>query len=157
MARIFLAREKTDLGGDRLIVVKEILPLLASSEEMSKLLIDEAKLCATLSHKNVVQVADLGREQDSLYIAMEYVEGLDLRDLLRGCSQKKVPLPVQFSLFIVSEVLHALDYAHRRRSEDGRPPAASCTETSRRRTYFSRSRGRSSSATSRYRTSARDR
>jgi len=97
------------------------LPLLVASEEMSRLLVDEAKLCATLSHKNVVQVTDLGRDQDRLYIAMEYVEGLDLRQLLRGCSQKKVPLPVEFSLFVVSETLRALDYAHRRRGEDGRP------------------------------------
>jgi serine/threonine protein kinase len=121
MARIFLARAQGSLGGDRLMVVKEILPLLAASPEMSQLLIDEAKLCAVLSHKNVVQVTDLGREGSSLYIAMEYVEGLDLRELLRGCSQKKVPLPVEFSLFVVAETLRALDYAHRKRGEDGRP------------------------------------
>src|SRR5262245_52857843 len=96
MARIFLARGSTGLGGDRLLVVKEILPLLAASAEMSRLLVDEAKLCAVLNHKNVVQVMDLGREDDRLYIAMEYVEGLDLRELFRGCSQKKVPLPVEF-------------------------------------------------------------
>src|SRR6476620_11846992 len=74
MARIFLAREKVGLGGHRLIVVKEILPLLAVSKEMSQLLIDEAKLCAGLTHKNIVQVTDLGRDDGRLYIAMEYVE-----------------------------------------------------------------------------------
>ena len=121
MARIFLARSAGGLGGDRLVVVKEILPLLAASPEMSRLLVDEAKLCAVLSHKNVVQVTDLGREGSSLYIAMDYVEGLDLRELLRGCSQKKVPLPIPFSLFVVAETLRALDYAHRKRGEDGRP------------------------------------
>jgi serine/threonine protein kinase len=119
MARIFLARGKTALGGNRLVVVKEILPLLAASAEMSRLLVDEAKLCAGLSHKNIVQVIDLGREEGSLYIAMEYVEGLDLRELLRGCSKKQVPLPIEFSLFVVGETLRALDYAHRKRSDDG--------------------------------------
>jgi serine/threonine protein kinase len=121
MARIFLARVTAELGGERLVVVKEILPLLAASTDMSRLLIEEAKLCAGLSHKNIVQVTDLGRDEGRLYIAMEYVEGLDLRELLRGCSQKKVPLPVEFSLFVVCEVLRALDYAHRRRGDDGRP------------------------------------
>jgi serine/threonine-protein kinase len=121
MARIFLARTSAGLGGDRLIVVKEILPMLAASAEMSRLLVDEAKLCATLSHKNIVQVQDLGREVGRLYISMEYIEGLDLRELLKGCSQKKIPLPVEFSLFIVLETLRALDYAHRKRSEDGKP------------------------------------
>ena len=119
MARIFLARGKTALGGNRLLVVKEILPLLAASSEMSRLLVDEAKLCAGLSHKNIVQVIDLGREEGSLYIAMEYVEGLDLRELLRGCSKKQIPLPVEFSLFVVGETLRALDYAHRKRGADG--------------------------------------
>jgi serine/threonine-protein kinase len=121
MARIFLARGKTALGGNRLLVVKEILPLLAASGEMSRLLVDEAKLCAGLSHKNIVQVIDLGREEGSLYIAMEYVEGLDLRELLRGCSKKQIPLPMEFSLFVVGETLRALDYAHRKRGEDSRP------------------------------------
>jgi len=120
MARIFLSRVTGDLGGERLVVVKEILPLLAASADMSRLLVEEAKLCAGLSHKNIVQVTDLGRDHNRLYIAMEYVEGLDLRELLRGCSQKRVPLPVEFSLFIVGEVLRALDYAHRRRGDDGR-------------------------------------
>ena len=120
MARIFLARTTGGLGGDRLIVVKEILPMLAESAEMSRLLVDEAKLCATLSHKNIVQVHDLGREVGRLYIAMEYVEGLDLRELLKGCSQKKIPLPVEFSVFIVLETLRALDYAHRKRGDDGK-------------------------------------
>jgi len=119
MARIFLARSTAGLGGARLIVVKEILPMLAASADMSRLLVDEAKLCASLSHKNIVQVHDLGREEGRLYIAMEYVEGLDLRELLKGCSQKKIPLPVEFSLFIVLETLRALDYAHRKRGDDG--------------------------------------
>jgi serine/threonine-protein kinase len=95
--------------------------MLAASAEMSRLLVDEAKLCATLSHKNIVQVQDLGREEGRLYISMEYIEGLDLRELLKGCSQKKIPLPVEFSLFIVLETLRALDYAHRKRGEDGKP------------------------------------
>jgi serine/threonine-protein kinase len=121
MARIFLARASTELGGERLLVVKEMLPMLASSDEMSRLLVEEAKLCATLTHKNIVQVYDLGRDENRLYIAMEYVEGLDLRELLRGCSQKKVPLPVEFSLFIVEETIRALDYAHRKRNDEGVP------------------------------------
>lgn len=121
MARIYLARVGTELGGDRLVVVKEILPILAASDEFSRLLIDEAKLCSRLSHKNVVQVFDLGREGKTLYIAMEYVEGLDLRDLLRRCSRQKVPLPVEFSLYVVLETLRALDYAHRKRDDEGNP------------------------------------
>jgi serine/threonine protein kinase len=121
MARIYLGRTKTDLGGERLAVVKQILPILSSSAEFSRLLIDEAKLAARLSQGNIVQVFDLGREDDVLYIAMEYVEGFDLRQLLLYCSRTGVPLPVEFALLVVTETLFALDYAHRKKDEDGTP------------------------------------
>jgi eukaryotic-like serine/threonine-protein kinase len=120
MARIYLGRTATGLGGERLAVVKQILPLLSGSAEFSRLLIEEAKLAAQLSHGSVVQVFDLGREQDALYIAMEYVEGFDLRELLRHCTKHKVPLPVEFAFLIVVETLRALDYAHRKRDDAGR-------------------------------------
>jgi len=121
MARLYLGSQSTGLGGERLVVVKQILPILASSQEFSRLLIEEAKLAANLAHGNVVQVIDLGREADTLYIAMEYVEGFDLSELLRRCSRAKVPLPIEFSLYIVIETLRALDYAHRRKSDQGEP------------------------------------
>jgi serine/threonine-protein kinase len=121
MADIFLAREQTDLGISRLVVIKQILPHLAASREFSDLLITEAKLAARLDHANVVQVHDLGRADGHLFIAMQYVEGFDLTELLRRCSRTKTALPVQYSLLAVSEVLRGLDYAHRRESDDGRP------------------------------------
>ncbi|MCC6217122.1 MAG: serine/threonine protein kinase [Polyangiaceae bacterium] len=121
MARIYLARTRTELGAERLVVVKQILPLLAASQEFSRMLVEEAKLAAQLTHGNVAQVIDLGREDDVLYIAMEYVEGFDLRDLLGQCSKRKVPLPIEFGLFVVLETLRGLDYAHRKRDDDGRP------------------------------------
>ncbi len=120
MARIYLAKSSTGLGGDRRVVVKQILPLLSDNSEFSRLFIDEAKLSAKLTHGSIAQIIDLGREEGRLYIAMEYVEGFDLRELLRACSKKQVPLPVEFALLIVSEILRALDYAHRKRDENGK-------------------------------------
>jgi serine/threonine protein kinase len=121
MADIYLAREQTDLGATRLAVVKLILPRLAESPEFTELLITEAKLAARLDHANVVQVHDLGKVDGVLYIAMQYVEGFDLIELLRRCSRTKTALPVQYSLLIVIEALRGLDYAHRRTREDGSP------------------------------------
>jgi serine/threonine-protein kinase len=121
MAEIFLARARTDLGGQRLVIVKQILPALAAHPEFAEMLVHEAKLAAQLDHANVVQVTDLGRADGQLYIAMEYVEGFDLNDLLRRCTKEKVPLPLEFALAIISDTLRALDYAHRRTSEDGAP------------------------------------
>jgi serine/threonine-protein kinase len=121
MAEIYLARAHTDLGASRLCVVKQILGEFALHPQFAEMLIHEAKLAARLNHAHIVQVFDLGRERDQLFIAMEYVEGFDLNALLRRCSQKKVPLPFEFAMRIVSDALSGLDYAHRRTGEDGRP------------------------------------
>jgi serine/threonine protein kinase len=121
MAEIFLARQKTDLGATRLCVVKQILPGLAGDPQFSDMLVHEAKLAARLSHANVVQVFDLGRADERLFIAMEYVEGFDLNDLLRRCSRAKVPMPFELGVHVVREALRGLDYAHRRTDDEGRP------------------------------------
>src|SRR5580704_4039347 len=121
MAEIYLARQKTDLGATRLCVVKQILPGLAGDPQFSEMLGHEAKLAARLSHANVVQVYDLGRADDRLFIAMEYVEGFDLNDLLRRCSRDKVPLPFELAIHVLHEALRGLDYAHRRKDDEGKP------------------------------------
>jgi serine/threonine-protein kinase len=120
MAEIYLARQKTELGAARRCVVKQILPEFASHPTFSEMLVYEAKLAARLSHANVVQVFDLGRADDRLFIAMEYVEGFDLNDLLRHCSRAKVPLPLELAVHVAREALKGLDYAHRRTGDDGR-------------------------------------
>ncbi|MDB4947266.1 MAG: Serine/threonine kinase [Labilithrix sp.] len=121
MAQIYLARAETDLGATRLAVVKEILPGFADDPRFTEMLTHEAKLAAQLSHRRIVQVFDLGKEGERLYIAMEYVEGFDLNALLRHCTEQKVPLPAPHALGIVADMLEGLDYAHRRTGEDGQP------------------------------------
>jgi len=122
MADIYLAQAETGLGDTRrLVVIKEVLPLLAHSPELSEMLVSEARLASVLNHANIVKVEDLGRAQGSLFIAMEYVEGLDLRELLRRCAKARIALPVEFSLRIVIEALRGLSFAHRARDEAGRP------------------------------------
>jgi serine/threonine protein kinase len=118
MADIYLARTTTELGAARLLVIKEMLPQLSTDPRWTELLIEEAKLSAQLSHANVARVEELGRHDGSLYIAMEYVEGLDLRELLKQSSVRKLALPMEYRLYVVREMLRALDYAHRYRLDD---------------------------------------
>lgn len=132
MAEIYLARARTtEVGASRLVVVKQILPELSANAKFAEALVQEAKLAARLSHANVAQVFDLGREGHDgeaaetsragrLFIAMEYIEGLDLNELLRRCARAKVPLPIEFALLVIMEALKGLDYAHRRTGDDGR-------------------------------------
>jgi len=119
MADIYLARVKSDFGASRLVVIKEILPHLRDDEHFADMLVQEAKLAAQLSHANIITVEDLGRHDGMLYIAMEYLEGIDLRDVLRQCSKRKIRLPLGYSLTVMCEVLRALDYAHRFSGHDG--------------------------------------
>lgn len=121
MAEIYLARAMTELSGAKLVVVKQILPELAGNQKFADMLVSEAKLASKLNHPNVVQVFDLGRHADTLFISMEYVEGFDLNELLRRCAQLKVPLPIEFSLFIIAEVLRGLSHAHKVVDDHGRP------------------------------------
>lgn len=121
MAELFLARVTNDLGTARLFVVKEILPEFSENARFAEMLIHEAKLAARLTHANIVTVFDLGRENGRLFITMEYVEGFDIGALLRRCTKRKIPLPLDLALTIVCGTLRGLDYAHRRTDDDGRP------------------------------------
>src|SRR3954454_12301395 len=118
MAQIYLSRAETDLGATRLAVVKEILPAFADDPRFAEMLIHEAKLAARLGHRRIVQVFDLGKNAEQLYIAMEYVEGFDLNSLLRRCTEQKIPLPAPHALGIIADVLEGLDYAHRRNDDE---------------------------------------
>jgi eukaryotic-like serine/threonine-protein kinase len=120
MAEIFLARARTsELDGYRLCVVKQIIPAFGEHSQFAEMLIHEAKLAAMLDHANIVQVFDLGRADGELFIAMEYVEGFDLNELLRRCTKAKIPLPFEFALLILTDTLQGLDFAHRRTDEFG--------------------------------------
>jgi serine/threonine protein kinase len=121
VAEIFLARMTAQLGGARRVVVKQILPELSQDPKVARSLVREAKLVTRLNHRNIVRVLDLGRESGRLYIAMEYVEGYDLNQLLGQLTRRKLPLPAEFALFIVREVLAGLDYAHRAFDQNGSP------------------------------------
>ncbi|MBI5500952.1 MAG: serine/threonine protein kinase [Deltaproteobacteria bacterium] len=121
MAEIFLGRTFTALGQPRTVAVKRMLAHLSSDERFGRMLVAEAKLCATLRHANIVQVVGLGRTDGRLHIDMEYVEGLDLHDLLRRCTRRKIPFPTEFAFLILEEASRALAHAHRARDENGRP------------------------------------
>ena len=102
-------------------MLKQILPQLGHDPSFERMLIGEAKLAAQLTHANIVQVFDLGRDDDRLYIGMEYVEGFDLNQLLRALSESRLGLPAEFAILIICEVLRGLDYAHRAKDVRGRP------------------------------------
>jgi serine/threonine protein kinase len=112
MAEVFLAKAYGAHGFEKTLAIKRILPELASDPEFAARFIAEAKVAVRLSHANVVQVFDFGRIGESLFIAMEFVDGLDLAAMLRKFKdeRRQVPLPAAFHIAI--EVIRALDFAH---------------------------------------------
>jgi hypothetical protein len=123
MAEVYLARMQTGGGLEKTVVVKTILPELTGSEELRAMMLDEARIGFALRHQNIVQVLDVGREGNIVYVAMEHIDGLDLKRLQSMCEKTGEPLDPLLVAFIGVEVLRALDYAHRRRDEDSRPLA----------------------------------
>lgn len=121
MAEVFRAKSYGVEGFEKVLVIKRILPQLAREPKFVDLFVREAKLSVRLSHANVVQVFDLGRVGGALFIAMEYVQGLDLATLLAWNRRRNVPVAVSVAGYVAAEVAKGLDHAHRRRDEQMRP------------------------------------
>ena len=121
MAEIFLAKMQGYSGFEKLIALKKILPKYSRNHTFAHMLIHEAKLAASLTHFNVVQVYDLGEIDNQVFVAMEYVRGRDLAVVLSNTYRRRERLPLELALFIGTEFLTGLEYAHRLRGPDGVP------------------------------------
>ena len=121
MADAFKARRSGVEGFQKIVAIKKILPHLADNEQFIAMFADEAKLAAQLSHPNIIHIFDLGKiEAGGYFIAMEHVDGRDLRGILQTAREVATPIPVPLAIYIASKIASALDYAHRRRDADGR-------------------------------------
>jgi TonB family protein len=120
MAEVWKARMRGVEGFQKTVAIKRILPHMTDNAEFVGMFIDEAKLAAQLTHPNIVHIYDLGKIGRDYYIAMEYVDGKDLRSLLNAGRRKGMPLPLGLSLLIAARLASALDYAHRKRDFEDR-------------------------------------
>ncbi|MBK7539207.1 MAG: serine/threonine protein kinase [Myxococcales bacterium] len=120
MAELFKAQLSGQHGFEKLVTIKKILPHLAVDRSFIEMFIDEARLTAQLDHPHIVQVFELGTDADTPYIAMQFVDGLDVLGLLRECARAQIRLPPHIAAFIARDVLDALDYAHQAVDGSGR-------------------------------------
>lgn len=119
MAEILRAKTFGAAGFEKEFAIKLILPNLVDDDEFVDMFINEAKIAVSLYHANIVQVFDLGQIEEQYYIAMEYVHGKDLLDVLARCSDLEIKLPFHIVLFITMEMLKGLDFAHRAKNPYG--------------------------------------
>jgi serine/threonine protein kinase len=120
MAEVWKARMRGVEGFQKTVAIKKILPQMTDNAEFVTMFIDEAKLAAQLNHPNITHIYDLGKIGREHYIAMEFVEGLNLRSVLNQARAKGRPLPIGLALLIGARLASALDYAHRKRDFDGK-------------------------------------
>jgi serine/threonine protein kinase len=121
MAEIFRAKTFGAAGFEKEYAIKRILPNLSADQEFVGMFVNEAKLMVDLYHANVVQVFDLGEVDGTFYIAMEFVHGKDMLDLLARCAENDLKIPLKLTLFILMEMLKGLDFAHKAQDKFGDP------------------------------------
>ncbi|WNG57699.1 protein kinase [Archangium gephyra] len=112
MAEVYLARADGPMGFTKALVVKRILPHLAEDPQFVEMFIAEARLAARLDHPNIVQIFDFGEADSTWFLAMEYIDGLNLRVLAKRARAVEVPLPPACCARIIASACEGLAFAH---------------------------------------------
>jgi serine/threonine protein kinase len=120
MAEIYLARTRGLAGFEKQLVLKVIQPEFAGNDQFVQMLVDEAKVSVGLNHPNIAQTFDLGKISNSYFISMEYVDGADFFQILKGLSDMEVDIPIDAAVYVVHEALCGLDYAHNKHDATGK-------------------------------------
>ncbi len=119
MAEIYIAKQKGLEGFEKLVVIKKLLPKMASNPQVVKMFLDEARIAAQLNHPNIVQIFDLGHAENDYYIAMEFIHGENLGIIARTCRKNNRPVPLHYALKIISQACEGLYYAHTKTDNAG--------------------------------------
>lgn len=106
-------------GFQKVVAIKMIQESLSRDPEFVEMFIGEAKLVADLVHQNIVQMYQLGKIGNLYYIAMEYIEGVNLQEFMNRHFDLNLKVPVEIATFIISRVCRALEYAHRKTDKNG--------------------------------------
>jgi serine/threonine protein kinase len=119
MGAIYIGKKLGPGGFEKEVVLKQLLPEYTSRPEFRDLFFREAKISATLDHANIVHTFDLVESDESLFIVMEYVRGVDLRTIVRRARLRRRELAPAAAIHVVLDVLAGLGYAHARRDPNG--------------------------------------
>jgi serine/threonine protein kinase len=116
MGEVFLGRIDGEHGFERPIVIKVIRNDLIADERFAMMFVDEARIAASLHHRNIVQIVDFDRFDNGVFLVTEHVDGCDLRQLLR---ELRSPPPLSLAVSIIAELATGLHAAHEATGTDG--------------------------------------
>jgi serine/threonine-protein kinase len=112
MGEVFVAKQQGPAGFQKVLVVKKILAHLTESKEFVEAFLGEARLAAQMNHRNIVQVFELGQEAGAYFIAMEYVQGKSLRDVIDAVARRKEKIPAELCRTLAEQICDGASYAH---------------------------------------------
>ncbi len=119
MAEVYRATIPGATGFEKTVAIKVVLPHLAEDTDFVDMLIDEARIIVNINHSNIAQVLDLGEIGGVYYIAMEFINGLDLDGVLKASPDGR--LPQNHAVFVAANMLAGLHHAHQATDANGRP------------------------------------
>src|SRR2546426_11429541 len=112
MGEVFIAKQQGPAGFQKVLVVKKILGPLTESKEFTEAFLGEARLAAQMNHRNIVQVFELGQQDGAYFIAMEYVQGKSLRDLIDTTMRRKEKIPAELCRSLAEQICDGASHAH---------------------------------------------
>jgi serine/threonine protein kinase len=118
MAEVYRAKASGAGGFEKQLAIKRILPTYSENEEFRKMFEYEARLSSQLTHANIVQVYDFVKSGETYLLAMEYVNGKNLRQFLNKAKKMGTSVPIEFAVYVINEVCKGLEYAHSKRDEN---------------------------------------
>jgi serine/threonine protein kinase len=113
MAEVYRAKAPGAEGIGKIIALKRILPQYTANHEFIEMFKGEAKIAVNLTQGNIAQIFEFGEEQSQFYLAMEFIDGRNLRQILSRCAKIQKALTIEQCVFIMAQVANGLDYAHR--------------------------------------------
>lgn len=121
MADVYVANKQGHHGFIRRALIKRVKRARPGFQNLQRMLLDEARATSCFDHPNIVSLLDVGEDEQGIFIALEFVDGTDLRWVNEKLRARKEALPFELACYIVGEILRGLHHAHRARGPDGLP------------------------------------
>ena len=121
MAEVFQAEMETIEGFKKGVAIKRVLPHLSQNRQFIEMFLDEARLSLKFNHANVAQTFSIGISDNTYFIVMEFIEGVNIRKMMEFHERIGQPVAPEQALFITNEVCKGLSYAHNLKGTDGKP------------------------------------